>query len=267
MKRSFLSSYAAVLGVVAASAAPAAAETVRVRFDLLQVANVTVSVDLGGVPIQLPLTVGGVTGSYLTFVFDTATNEGALIDSRLAVQGPYVIPNFATLTGSVVAHQIPSGTSYTYVDENFLLTPAVATDPRGTFAGNAFEFDVQELVHNEGPPGSGLNTCTGSGCGFLPLVLPLDLSGPQPPVDIGPPEVGLDIVDLVPGQTATLTGPFAFTFRGTRYAFEITDARGTVMAEPPPPAGPRVPALSPPGFALLAALLGWLGIRSASRPG
>jgi len=215
------------IGLLAVSAA--SASTVTVKFDILAVSNVLA---LG----VLPLTVGGFTGSYLTMSFDESGN-GALTDARLYVQGPILdeptggtVLDLTLNPGQIDLLQIPDGTLYD--SDGDTIPDTVASDAAGTLTGTSFQFDVQPLWHVSGAPNTGIASCTGSVCSFLPPT-PIDLSGPlAPPLDLSPPAVALDIENLVLGETATLTGTFAFSLGGTSVSFQIDDAEGTVVPEP-----------------------------------
>jgi|SRR5690606_20118463 len=214
------------LGLVAVAATPASALTVT--FEIQSVSNVLA---LG----VLPLDVGGFDGSYLTMEFDGAGN-GRLVDARLFVQGPITDSgtNGANLTlnllpGQLDLRQIPDGTPYDSDDDG--IDDLVAADAVGTLTGTDFVFDQQPLLHIEGAPDSGLGSCTGILCQFLPA-MPVDLAGPLSPLDLTPPAVNLTIENLVLGEEATLSGSFSFSLGGTAVAFTIDSAVGTVVPEP-----------------------------------
>lgn len=224
--RKVLSLFAGALGLVAVSATPSSAVTVQ--FDILSVSNVLA---LG----ILPLTVGGFSGSYLTMEFDEFGN-GELIDARLFVQGP-IMDEFesganltlTTLPGEIDLLQIAAGTVYD--SDGDTIDDTTAENAVGTLTGTSFVFDIQSFLSVAGAPDTGLATCTGPLCAFLPPV-PVDLSGPLAPLDLAPPAVALEILNLIEGQTATMTGTFAFSLGGTSVSFTIDDAQGLVVPEP-----------------------------------
>jgi hypothetical protein len=218
------------LGLAAVWGTPASAAAVRVRFEFLAVSDVLA---LGLVPLDI----AGFAGSHLTFVFDLDTGAGELIDARVHVEGPITSGSLLTLDllpGDVDLLQIDAGTAYEYEDDSVppLLIPEMAENPRGTLDGASFTFDRQALLHAEGAPDAGIASCSGDLCdiAFPPLPIPLD--GPLAPLDLGPPAVTLTIENLVLGQTATLTGPFALAVGANEVSFTIDSAAGTVVPEP-----------------------------------
>lgn len=216
----------ASLGLASLAATPASA--VSVKFEITSVSNVLA---LG----ILPLTVGGFDGSYLEMEFDGAGN-GRLVDARLFVQGPILDTGSGganlTLTlspGQLDLRQIADGTPYDSDDDG--IDDLIAADAVGTLTGTDFVFDQQPLLHVAGAPDSGIASCSGALCAFLPPT-PIDLSGPLSPLDLSPPGVALTIENLVLGETATLSGSFSFALGTTSVAFTIDEAVGTVVPEP-----------------------------------
>lgn len=214
-------------GLVAVAATPASAVTVT--FEILSVSNVLA---LGAIPLQ----VGGFAGSYLTMEFDE-NGYGYLTDARLFVQGPILddIPpagsniNLILLPGQIDLLQIPNGTPYD--SDGDTIDDMIAEDAVGTLTGTSFVFDWQPFLHVSGAPNTGIASCTGAACVFLPPT-PVDLAGPVPPLDLTPPNAELTIENLILGEIATMTGTFSFSLGGTSVSFTIDEAAGQVVPEP-----------------------------------
>lgn len=220
-----------LVGIALVSAAPAGAATISVRYDINEVTDVLA---LGILPLDIA---GGFPGSYLEFSFDTTTGVGTLTDARIHVVGPITDAGtgganltLTLLPGDIDLGQLPPG-PYTYEGESGPVDE-IAVDPTGVLSGAGpytFVFDDGALLSAAGAPDSGIATCSGALCAFLPAT-PIDLSGNQAPIDIA--GITLDIDDLTVGATSTLTGSFALALGSTAVAFTVANATGTVVPEP-----------------------------------
>ncbi|MCZ7620667.1 MAG: hypothetical protein M5U32_21000 [Myxococcota bacterium] len=219
---------AGILGLQLFGAAPAAA--VFVRFDIEEISPISA---LGG---NLLFDVGGFEGQ-MTFEFvDTDTDDildtGTLVDLRLLTAGPIedaptsgFTMTLTLLPGNVDLLQIPDGTEFTFT--NALGDPETATalNPVGGFAGDLFTFEPGAALAIEGAPESGIAGCTGdpgaNACSLVDPPPPIDLSGPQIPIQLEPEPspidkfkftiTGLETVETTP---ASLTGQFEFFLGG-----------------------------------------------------
>lgn len=255
-----------VAGMVAfwgISAAPAAATTTFVRFEVQEISTLTAS----GI---FPLIVADIDG-FLHFEFVDADEDGTfetgtLVDMRLKAFGPILDDGTVTvggvpgdgltltlLPGQVELLQIPDGTEFDYIDPFTPGNPVVAgtaTNPAGTLVpsletvgASHFTFDPGARLAIEGAPNTGLADCEGSLCGVALLALgglPLLLDGPQAPLVLDDKDqddnnlvsfeiVGLDTIETTP---ASLTGPFSFFLGAFPLEFDILTAPGVVVPEP-----------------------------------
>jgi hypothetical protein len=265
--RKVTSLLAGAFALWATSAAPASA--VLVRFDIEEISDLRAAE-------AFDLVVAEFEG-FLIFEFvdtdeDGMVDRGTLIDSQLFALGPVQdngdlrfedvnpmdgIPDpllfFELLPGDVNLTQIPDGTDFQYIDPFSIEEPpplaeATAADPVGTLMPSletpgldVFTFDPGERLSVEGAPDSGLESCTGSLCAAaLNLIeLPLDLSGPQAPLEVDAadqdgPKVFFDIIGLHDVETtpATMTGAFEFFLGTAVLEFEILSSTGMVVPEP-----------------------------------
>lgn len=250
---------AGILGLQLVSAVPAAA--VFVRFDIEKISPIGA---LGG---NLLFDVGGFDG-FMTFEFvdtdaDDILDTGTLVDLRLLTTGP-IADNptsgdsltLILLPGNVDLLQIPDGTEFSFT--NALGDPdmAIAVNPVGGFIGDVFTFEPDAKLAVEGAPNSGIANCEGSQCAIIDPPPPIDLSGPQIPIDLEPQDVtftitGLETVETMP---ASLTGSFGFNLGTFPLTFDILQSSGVVVA--PEPGN---------SFAMLASLGTLAGLRRLRR--
>lgn len=264
--RKVTSLLAGAFALWATSAAPASA--VLVRFDIEEISDLRAAEAFDLVVAEFQ---GFLIFDFVDTNADGMVDRGTLIDSQLFAIGP-VQDNgdlrfedadmdgeldpllfFELLPGDVNLTQIPDGTDFQYIDPFSLDNPpplvdATAADPVGTLVPSlvtpgldVFTFDPGERLSVEGAPDSGLESCTGSLCiAALNLIaLPLDLSGPQAPLEVDAadqdgPKVYFEILGLhdIENTPATMTGAFEFFLGTAVLEFQILSSTGTVVPEP-----------------------------------
>ena len=271
------------------SAAPASA--VQVRFDVEEISTLLAA----GI---FPLDVADFEGFLLFDLVDTnedgMLDAGTLIDMRLKAFGPVIDDGsfggspgdaltLGLLPGQVEILQIRDGTEYQYPNPAFdpdtapaepMFLMATAVDPVGilepsveTPGAKRFTFDEGELLAAEGAPETGVATCDGFACtAAINNIgeLPLDLSGPQPPLEVGAVVAGEKVVffeivglETIESTPASLTGSFSFFLGAFPVEFDILSATGVVVPEP----GAGL------GIAASLGTLAWLGRRRRAAGG